>query len=182
MVERHDSERAISPAVAVLERLRPGAGAVGAMGARHALGATGRAGGVEQEGRLLFVAVERARVLRTVGQPVAVADHDARAAVAEAIVELRLREPPGERDEDRAGPLRGPVEERGLEPVVEDDGDAFARVEPEPAGDSPHAGEQLAVGEPGKRLQLGMALAGSEQGLREVHCPAAWRIASTIGS
>ena len=31
VVERHHAERAIAPAVAVLERLRPGAGAVGAV-------------------------------------------------------------------------------------------------------------------------------------------------------
>ena len=74
------------------------------------------------------------------------------------------------------------TEERGLEPVVEDDGDAFACVDVEPACDSPHSGEQLTVGMPRKRLELGMALAGREQGLCEVHSAAAWRIASTIGS
>ena len=73
---------------------------------------------------------------RAVGQRIAVADHDARAAVVEAVVELLVREPPRERHEDGAGPLRRPVEERRLEPVVEHDGDALAGLDAEAAGDA----------------------------------------------
>ena len=50
-----------------------------------------------------------------------VREHDPRAAVFDAVVEVVLRVPPRERDEDGAAPLCRPVEEGGLDAVVEDD-------------------------------------------------------------
>ena len=121
-------------------------------------------------------------MLGAVGQRIAVAEHEARVAVVDAVVELVVREPPRERHEDDARPLRGPVEERRLEAVVEHDGEALAGREPEPACDPPHARQQVPVGEPRERLELGMPFGGREQALGEVHCPAASSIAATIGS
>ena len=189
VVERHHAERPVAEAVAVLERLRPAAGPVCRVAARHALRPAGRPRRVEQQRDLALVAVERAGVLVAVRQRVAVAEHDTRAAVLEAVAELLLREPPRERDDHGAAPLRRPVEERGLEPVVEDDGDPLARLDREPAGQPAHAGQELAVGEPGERLELRMALARGEQGACEVHAGSRARvdvahasIASTIGA
>ena len=77
VVERHHAEGAVGPAVAVLERLRPPAGAVGCVRrARHALGPAGRARRVEQERELALVAPERPRMGRPVGKRIAVADHE----------------------------------------------------------------------------------------------------------
>ncbi len=126
---------------------------------------------------------------RPVGERVAVADHEPRPAVVEAVVELLVRDPPRERDEDGAGPLCSPVQERRLEPVVEHDGDPLAGLDAEAAGEPPDAVEQLAVAEARERLELGVALAGRKQGGREVHAlpPASCgdsthaSIASTIG-
>ena len=63
------------------------------------------------------------------------------------------------------------------------------RLDREPAGQPAHAGQELAVGEPGERLELGMALARGEQGAGEVHAGSRARvdvahasIASTIGA
>ena len=109
-----------------------------------------------------------------VGHRVPFPDHDACAAVGEAMVELLLGEPPGERDEHRAGPLSRPVEQCGLEPVVEHDGEAFALCKLQPAGQPADAREQRAVGELRKGLDLRVALAGGKQGLGEIHrCSAA---------
>ena len=121
-------------------------------------------------------------MLRSVGERVPVAYDDPRVAVAEAVVELLVREPPRERHHDRSAPLRSPVEERGLEPVVEDERDTLAPLEREPACDPPHARMQLAVRHAGKRLQLRVALAGCQQRPRQVHADATSSIASTIGA
>ena len=174
----------------MLERLRPAARAVGGVRARDALGSAGRPRRVEEERRLALVTVERAGVLGPVGQLIAVAHDDARPTVAEAVVELLVGETPGERHGDRPDPLAGPVEERCLESVVEDERHAVARLDAETAPQAPHAREQLTVRHAGERLQLGVALAGRQQRVREVHdagvraCVAATQasIASTIGA
>src|SRR5215210_3187577 len=116
-------------------------------------------------------------------QLVAAAHDDARAAVGEAVVELLLGHAPRKRHENGACPLGGPVQQRGVEAVVEDDGEALARLEAEPARDAPHADEELPVRDSRKGFELRMALAGREQGDGEVHAltSAAAAIASTIG-
>ncbi len=190
VVERHHPERAVAPGVAVLERLRPPARSVGGVRARNALRPAGRPGRVEHQRDLALVAVERALVLGTIGKAVGVADDEPRTAVGEAVVELVLGQPPGERHEHRSGPLGGPVEERGVEPVVEHGRHALSGPDAETAGHPPEARQELAVREAGERLELGMALAGREERLREVHgappgaCvgSAQASIASTIGA
>ncbi len=169
VVQRHHAERAVAPRVPVLERLRPAARAVCGMRAGDALRPAGRAGGVEQERELALVAVEGSRVLGPIRQRVDVPDHDPRAAVCEAVVELRRRQPPREGDEHRAGPLRGPVEERRLEPVVEDDCHPRTGLDAEPARDPPHAVEELAVADAGERLDLRVALTCGIERTGEVH-------------
>ena len=66
-------------------------------------------------------------------------------AVADAVVDLFLRQPPGQRYDDGSRPLRRPVEERRLDTVVEDHGHVVAFLGAEPAGDPGDPGEQLAV-------------------------------------
>ena len=182
VVERHHAERPVAPRVTVLQRLRPAPRTVRRVRARHALRPPGRPRRVEEERRLALVEVQRAGVLGAVGQRIAVADHERRAAVLEAIAEVILGKPPGEWDDDRACPLAGPVEKRGLEPVVEHDRHALARVHAQPACNAPHSRQELAVREPGERVELGLPLAGGEQRLREVHARATSSIASTIGA
>ena len=111
-------------------------------------------------------------MLGAVRQPVAVADHELCAGIADAVVEFLLGEPPGERDEHGARPLRSPVEQGRLEPVVEDDRDPVAGLGSEPAGDPRYSRQQHVVADPGERLELGVPLAGREERLREVHRPA----------
>ena len=118
---------------------------------------------------------------RAVRQRVVLAERAHRPAVAEAVVELVPREAPGERHGDRARPLRRPVQERRLEPVVEHERDARARLDVEPAGDPLDARQQLVVGDARERLVPGKALAGDGERLGEVHRPATSSIASTIG-
>ena len=103
-------------------------------------------------------------------------------AVLDAVGELVLGEPPRERHGDRPGPLARPVEERGLEPVVEDERDAVAGSDGQAAGDRAHPREQVAVRDPGESLELGVTLGGAEERLGEVHAPAASTMASTIGA
>ena len=122
---------------------------------------------------------------RPVGQRIAVADHDARAAVVEAVVELLVRDPPREWDEDGAGPLRCPVEERRFEPVVEHDGDPLAGLDAEAAGEALDAVEQLAVAKPGNASSSGWrSQAASSEAARFMRSPSRSThasIASTIG-
>ena len=73
---------------------------------------------------------------RPVRQRIAVGHRSHRAAVAEAVVELLAGEAPRERHGDRARPLRRPVQQRRLEPVVEHERDALARLDRETAGDA----------------------------------------------
>ena len=70
-------------------------------------------------------------MLGAVRERVALAQDERRAAVADAVVELGLGEPPRERHEDDAGPLRRPVEERRLDAVVEHDREPLAPLEAE---------------------------------------------------
>jgi hypothetical protein len=49
VIERHDTERALAPAVEVLSDMGERRGALGALPARHTLRPPGRAGGVEQQ-------------------------------------------------------------------------------------------------------------------------------------
>ena len=101
-------------------------------------------------------------MLGAAGQAVAVAHDDARTAVAETVVELLIREAPRERHRDRPSPLARPVEERRLEPVVEDERHALAGCDGQATGDPPDAREQLAVGQRRERLPLRMPLAGRQ--------------------
>ena len=71
-------------------------------------------------------------------------EHDRGGAVVDAVVELGLGEAPGERHEDEPAPLRRPVEQRGLDPVVEHDRQPVAALQAEPAGDPRGALAQLA--------------------------------------
>ena len=113
----------------------------------------------------------------------ALPEHDLRAAVLDAVVEIGLGGAPGERDEHRARPLCGPVEERRLDAVVEHGGEPLAALEAEPARDPRRALAQLRVRDAGERLRLRSPLGGGEQGEREVQgASAASAIASTMGS
>ena len=132
VVEGHHAERAVAVPVPVLQRLREAAGPVGGVRAWNPLRPAGRPRRVEEERDLALVAIERALVPGPVRERVAVANHDLGAGVVDAVRELVLREAPRERDEHGSGPLRRPVEERRLDPVVEDDGDSRSRLDPSP--------------------------------------------------
>ena len=169
VVERHHPEGAIAAAVSMVERLTEAAGPVGGVGARDALRAAGRAGGVEEERDLAIVAVEATLVLGPLGQHVAVPDHQLGPRVVDAIGELLVREPPRQGNENRPGPLRGPVEERRVEPIVEDHCHPCPRLGVQPAGKAPDTRKQLAVADTRERLELRIALAGGEERLCQVH-------------
>ncbi len=169
VVQGHHAEGAVAVLVPVLQRLTESAGPVGGVTAGDALGPAGRAGGVEEERDLALVAIERALVHGAVGERIAVANHDLGARVVDAVRELLLREAPREGNEHGPGPLRRPVEERRLDPVVEDDGDPRSLLRPEPAGEARNPRHQLAVADPGECLELRMSLAGGEEGLGQVH-------------
>ena len=121
-------------------------------------------------------------MLGPVRQRVTVAKDAGGAAVFEAVVELGLRQAPRQRHEHDARPLGRPVEECGLDAVVEDDGQPFAALELEPRGDprcATHAAPRTCSREAPRARRV--PLAGGEQRQREIH-PAASRIAATIGS
>ena len=121
-------------------------------------------------------------MLGPVGEGCVLAKHDARAAVLDAVLEVVLRGPPRERDEDGAAPLRRPVEKGGLDAVVEDGGESLARLEPEAARESRCALAELGLGDAGESLGARLAFRRGEQGESEVHgASAACAIASTIG-
>ncbi len=175
----------------MLERLSEGAGPVGRVAPRHPLRPPGRARCIQQERGLPGVSVEGAGVCRPVRKWIAFANDAAGARIADAVVELLLGEPPGQRHEDGARPLRSPVEEGRLEPVVHHHGKPVAGRQVEPTRDPGHARQQRVVADPGKGLELGVTLAGREERLREVHRPAsrararvsrASSIAATIGA
>ena len=79
----------------------------------------------------MLAALQRAGMVRPVGQLVAVADDDPRAAVGETEIELLVGDAPRERHEDGACPLGRPVEERGVEAVVEHHRKTLAGLEVE---------------------------------------------------
>jgi hypothetical protein len=200
VVERHDAERAVARAETVLERLRDGAGAIGGVRARDALRPTGRAGRVEHQARRAAVDVGRRRdgaVLEELGEArvadhdeaVLVARHETRAGVVEAVVDVVSGRAPGERDEDRARPLRRPVELDRLVAVVEHGREPVASPEAElgeAAREPRRTFTQLRVRETQLAVDDGVALAcacgGAFEHGGEVHASAAVRIASTIGS
>ena len=84
----------------------------------------------------MLAALQRAGMLGPGRQLVAVADDDPRAAVGETEVELLVGDAPRERHEDGACPLSRPVEERGLEAVVEHHRETIARLEVESSRES----------------------------------------------
>ena len=143
VVERHHAKGAVGVPVAVLQGLAEPAGPVGSVRPGDALRPPRRARGVEEERDLALVAVELPLVRRAVGERIAVADHERRPGILDAVGELLLGQPPRERRAHRACPLARPVEQRRLEPVVEDDRDPRARLDPEPAGDPRHLRQQF---------------------------------------
>ena len=127
VVERHDSERAVSVVEPVVSHLRQAARALRAMRARDALGAPGGAGGVELDGRLAHVEVERAGVLLVPQELMHVgrsAYDDLRAAVDDAVVEIGIGDAMRKRHEDGPEPLARPVQLDRLGVVREDARDA----------------------------------------------------------
>ena len=118
------------------------------------------------------------------GSVVAVADHDAGAAVVEAVVDSASASRQESGTKTAPAHCAGPVEERGLEPVVEHDGDAVARRRaPSPPAIRRTRGEQLAVASaPGRPRARGGARTRRAARSARFTRPAASRIASTIGS
>ena len=195
VVERHDPERAVAVAVAVLDDLREPAGAVGPVRAGHALGPPGRPRRVEHQRRRPLVEVERAgmRVGREQRAEVGVEREVRRGgSVGEAEIQVGLREARRERHEDGAEPLAGPVEGHRLAGRLHDRRHPVAfthagRREPARGAarllQEPRVRETDVAGDDG--LRLGIPLGRGEQRERQVHgeaVPAARAIASTIGS
>src|SRR5688572_32559840 len=112
------------------------------MRARNTLGGAGRSRRVELDRRLAIVELERAGVFPPRDELLHLArvgEHQARARVRDAVVEVRLRRARGKRHEAAAEPLDTPVQLDGLGLVLQDGRDAIARASSlllEPASDS----------------------------------------------
>ena len=157
MVERHHAERAVAPAVAVLERLRPARrpGRRGASAGRPSAGRSCRRCRASAPSR-----ARRGRARPACSGPSGSVDRRrgrrSRAPQSlDAVVELVLREPPRERDRRRRRPTgtpsRGGPSRAGCRARSRPDRPARASS---PPAIRPHARQELAVGEPGQRLEL----------------------------
>ena len=214
VVERHDAERAVAGTQLELDELRERRRALGAVRARDALRLAGRARGVEHQRRLELarprglrraVSGRERRARRRVGDRdqrsagdglgglgrSTLDRQDASSAVVHAVGQLVGPQAPVERHEDRAEPLRRPVEDGGLDAVLEHRGNAISGSDAQlmqAARRAARALEQFGVGRPllavDDRDRLGMALRAGQEMLAEVHAPvpATSAMASTIGS
>ena len=162
VVERHDAERALAHAVAVLRDVGECGGALGAMSPRYALAAPGGARGVEHERDVVFAGTGRgfgrrrqqvSECHRALGRG---ADPDTAeprgtggvshrrsgglvegqrrgAGIREEVIQFPRAAPPVKGHHDNAGKLAGPVERRHLPAVLHDDGEPVSPPEPERA-------------------------------------------------
>ena len=161
VIERHHAEGAFAVAVAVLRDVGDGGGALGGMGSRDSLGASGGAGGVEHDrdvvrtrargcggGRAAGELVEpdgaaTGLVYRNSGDVTGVRGvrdrvgrhrleaHCPGAGIVEHVVELIGLRAPVHRCDHHARELAGPVQGRGFETVLEDRDEMVAAAEPD---------------------------------------------------
>ena len=205
VVERHHPQGALAVAVAVLRDVRDGAGALGRVGSRNPLRAPRGAGGVEHDrdvvrtgpwcrirGGTAREVVEpdgaAARAARRDSRDLAgvrrirhrirrhrLEAHRPRAGVVEHVVQLLGLRAPVHRRDRHARELAGPVQGRGLEPVLEDGDEMVAAAESErvePRHRAQRAIQPGAVGQ--RRLAVddrdggGLAFGDVEEGAAEV--------------